>query len=657
MFFRLATNQLFSLKLVRLAAILALLWSAACSRGLAPSGPVRLAILRFENLSGDAGADWIGRALPEILQSGLEADRNIYTIPSQRLAATNASLGARRPGVPGISAERTAAMLLRANRLLYGQYSQARGRLRARVTTEDAATGQIAGVFEASANENDVGTLAASLARQISGQNLQIRVPPAGVLRPYAQALEAGDAAASSRLLEHAIAAGPDFGPPYRYLAELKIRARDPRGAAGLLESALSHGPALGDAERARIALSLAAIRNDLAARRSAAESLTALEPQDPANWQILGETAMAQRDAPAAANAYRKVTVLEPSDANAWNQLGYAACYADDLTGGLEALRKYQALRPGDPNAADSMGELNLIHGRFAEAEKIFLENARKNPGFLNGGDFHKAAMARLMTGDIRGATPIANEYLELREKAQDPSAGYYRAQWSWLTGKRKEAIAELERTATSLENGRFRESASQAYTELAIWRLMLGNREEARQAAARAAAQAGPATSGMAGLALYLAQPPASPEEWASRAARVFPNAPEGSLQDAVLGYALLLEKDFPAAAAALSRYAGLSLASPDPVPAMALAWARLESGKIEPAAQTLRWNPVPSSTGPGSFAAFYFPRIFYLRGLLAQKQGRTGEARANYRLFLQLSGPDPLQWGEEARAQAAL
>ena len=441
MFSRLANNRPCSLKTVRLAAILALLWSGACARRQAPSGPVRLAILRFENLSGDAGADWIGRALPEVLQIGLEADRNLYAIPAQRLAATNATLGARRPGVPGISTERTAAVLLRADRLLYGQYSQVRGRLRARVTTEDAATGKI-DVFEASAGENDIGSLTAALAREISGQNLKIRVPPAGALRPYAQALETGDAAASAQLLELAIAAAPDFGPSYRYLAELKVRARDTGAAVSLLESALSRGAALGEAERARIALSLAAIRNDPAARRLAAESLTSLEPQDPANWQVLGDTAMAQRDAAAAAKAYRNVAALEPTDANAWNQLGYAAAYADDLAGGLEALRKYQALRPGDPNAADSMGELNLIHGRFADAEKIFLENARKNPAFLNGADFFKAAMARLMTGDIPGATSIANQYLDLRDKAKDPSAGYYRAQWTWLTGKRMEAI-----------------------------------------------------------------------------------------------------------------------------------------------------------------------------------------------------------------------
>jgi hypothetical protein len=47
-------------------------------------------------------------------------------------------------------------------------------------------------------------------------------------------------------------------------------------------------------------------------------------------------------------------------------------------------------------------------------------------------------------------------------------------------------------------------------------------------------------------------------------------------------------------------------------------------------------------------------YFPRIFYLRAVAAEKQGKPGEARENRRIFKALSGPDPLLWGEELKAQ---
>ena len=48
------------------------------------------------------------------------------------------------------------------------------------------------------------------------------------------------------------------------------------------------------------------------------------------------------------------------------------------------------------------------------------------------------------------------------------------------------------------------------------------------------------------------------------------------------------------------------------------------------------------------------FYIPRILYLRGLLAEKEGRAGDARSYYDKFLAVSGPDPLLWGEEKKVR---
>ena len=42
--------------------------------------------------------------------------------------------------------------------------------------------------------------------------------------------------------------------------------------------------------------------------------------------------------------------------------------------------------------------------------------------------------------------------------------------------------------------------------------------------------------------------------------------------------------------------------------------------------------------------------------LARLLAQ-ENRRDEARTQYRTFLNLSGSDPLAWGEEAKARSAL
>jgi hypothetical protein len=120
-----------------------------------------------------------------------------------------------------------------------------------------------------------------------------------------------------------------------------------------------------------------------------------------------------------------------------------------------------------------------------------------------------------------------------------------------------------------------------------------------------------------------------------------------------DLALAYALLLGNQFQPASAALKQiYDSGEQADGEGLPVL-LAWAYLESGRDSDAAPLLRINPVPSPSGTGPFLTFYFPRIFYLRGLAADKAGKRDEAAADYQLFRKLSGSDPLVWGEESKA----
>jgi hypothetical protein len=85
--------------------------------------------------------------------------------------------------------------------------------------------------------------------------------------------------------------------------------------------------------------------------------------------------------------------------------------------------------------------------------------------------------------------------------------------------------------------------------------------------------------------------------------------------------------------------------------------LAWSYLQTGNVKDAAALLRANPIPPATGLTPYMGFYLPRLFYLRGQLAEKEGRREDAREQYRKFLDLSGVDALAWGEEKKARAAL
>jgi len=248
---------------------------------------------------------------------------------------------------------------------------------------------------------------------------------------------------------------------------------------------------------------------------------------------------------------------------------------------------------------------------------------------------------VARLMTGDIAGADKLAGQFAAARSAAHDPSVPILNAEWLWMSGRRKAGYRALEQFARGAESGPSRELASRAYSQLAVWSLLAGDRPAAEQMSAKGAALPGPASGAEAAIVRFLAQPPAPAAEWEARAARLIPNPAQHATRDTVLAYALLLSGEFAPAAEVLRRlYDSGSEANNESLPVL-LAWSYLETSREKDAAPLLQSNPVPPMTGPGFFTGFYFPRIFDLRARLAEKQGRPGEAAANGKLFAALAG----------------
>ena len=59
---------------------------------------------------------------------------------------------------------------------------------------------------------------------------------------------------------------------------------------------------------------------------------------------------------------------------------------------------------------------------------------------------------------------------------------------------------------------------------------------------------------------------------------------------------------------------------------------------------------------AAGINPLLSLYFPRLYYLRGRLADHQGKHDQALQNYRLFLKLSGDSPDIWDDMRRAREA-
>lgn len=632
--------------------LIALLALAGCGNKAAPKAD-RIAILRFENLSPDASLSWVGRALSEVVASQLATAPGIQAISSIQLHAFDRLLGPRPISAPGISSESTQAGLAGATRVVYGEYTVRNGKLEAAVTIEDLSTRHMIGTFNVSAPAGNVLGAANEIARLISPKAGAYATASGEALAEYIRALESVDPQLMEQKLAVAIQADPDFSRPYRLLAQERSQRGDRAGATAVIEQALARGERIPPAERARLELQAAEISMNTNARHTALQAVVKVEPADPLMWRALGESYVARHDYRHGMESLQKAVEFEPRESNTWNSLGYAAAYAGDLTTATAALRRYQALSPNDANPLDSLGDVYFASGKLLEAEQFYLDAFQKNPDFLNQGDLLKAAIARLFTGDRATADQAAERYFNARAQAKDPILEYRRAQWQWLTGRRREAIRQMQAFADANESTPLRDTAARAYAELALWNLMLGDRTAAQQLSGKGIRIASPQARGNAFVSAFLAMPAAGPSEWSVRAERAFAGPNAAGIRDFALAYALLVNSEFQAAQLLLKQtWESGTPAADEGLPVM-LAWTLLETGKPQEAAPLLRFNPVANANGLTPYASFYLPRIFYLRGVLAQKEGRTSDADAEFKKFLTLSGDVPLVWGEEKKA----
>ncbi|MDQ6704666.1 MAG: tetratricopeptide repeat protein [Acidobacteriota bacterium] len=638
---------MFSNRARRIAALCLSFLLIGCSRSAAP-GVERIAVLRFENLTPDRSLDWMGRAASEIVADELSAGRDVYVLSSATLHRFDPMLGgARPPAAAGISAEIGKALLAGATRLIYGQISLVTGKLRISASEEDVTTRKILRVVSAAGSSStDLLSAADRIARDLSPRVRPFSTRNVEALHEYSLALEAPPSEAGMHY-ERAVAADPNFGAAYVKWARMAIVQQSREGFDKILAQAKSRGNAIPEMERAQLAVDGVNLQADPKGSIDALSADARLNPNDPDILRALATVELGARRYTDAIRHYEDALRTLPSNAELLNQLGYAQMFAGDYPGAMKALGEYQRLRPNEPNPLDSLGDANFYFGNFGEAEKFYLQAHAKNPGDVN--DLLKAAHARLMTGDIAGANQIFAQYRKGRT-AQDELAAFRTAEWQYLTGQRAEAVQNLSQLATV---AKIPAIVSAAAAQAAIWQLQLGNRPRAREYAARAAAVQ---PSPLSALTSMLCEEAASVQDLRAPIDRTFPGVQNAAARRLALGYALLFARNFTEAAPVWNEIAKEAAPS-DQAPQVLYGWTLAATGRIREAAPFLRWNPLPQPNSAADFTCLVYPRIFYLRALLLEKEGHKADAQREYNVFLKLLGSADDIFGEKKRAQDAL
>jgi hypothetical protein len=207
--------------------------------------------------------------------------------------------------------------------------------------------------------------------------------------------------------------------------------------------------------------------------------------------------------------------------------------------------------------------------------------------------------------------------------------------AEWEFLTGRRQQAVATLQRALPALQG----DAQAAALCDLAIWKLQSGDETEAAGLAARAV-QASVSDRARALSALCVA------------VADRRQNADSAVAQ----AYRSVFARDFRSAAPEIEKQYLATDPMKDGQVRSLLAWALVETGRNAEASKLLALYPFPF-TAESPFSLLVFPRYLFLRAVEEERGNKRAEARRDYKLFLEYSGDVTDIFGDEARARKSL
>jgi tetratricopeptide (TPR) repeat protein len=530
---------------------------------------LRLQILPLENLSPQSTQDWQGRLAPFILTSDLS-------------------------GIPHLIAD-SRQPDPRANRVLQGYYDVHGDRMSLHATLEDPHRLKTLRVIVRQGPKSaGLLPLIDEVARDLNSGARTFPTRDPASLQSFSDALSAADPGVRLRLFQTATVQNPKFSSAFLALAETRLAQGD---RAGAVEAAMQGKKVSTNAtELAEFDYLASTARNDLAGREKAMRELVRQTPDDAQAIRTLAEIHALQRRFKEAAADYEAIARLEPDDPVTLNQLAYMDGYAHDLAGARAMIEKYRALvGPNDTNPTDTLGEIYFYNAEFAEAEKAFLQAG-------GGRELLKAAEAHLMTGDVGGADSLFDKYMGQQQHPREME----RAEWEFLTGRRKQAMARAEKLMATPDD-----AGALAAAQLSLWRLQTGDRGSAAKLAEKASAQAvSPATKSLASVCRFLTQTPVRLSQ--------FPN---------LNAMALILNQQFGDAIPVLEALLAETNPAKDAQVRTLLAWAYVETGNIEKAKPLVELYPLPLPSNEPVFVSLLFPRFLQVRAV-ALKENRTQE-----------------------------
>jgi tetratricopeptide (TPR) repeat protein/tRNA A-37 threonylcarbamoyl transferase component Bud32 len=364
-----------------------------------------IAVISFENQTGDASFDYLQKAIPDLLITSLERRGELYVATWERMQDLLGQLGEKDVKVIDRRQGFELCRLEGIETIVLGSYIKAGETFATDVKVLDVGTKRLLrsagskGEGVSSIINRQIDELTREISRGIAtvpNDDPAAEAPIADVttssMEAYKHYLEGRENydklyyQEALRAFQKAVEIDPDFAMAHYELARTHFALQDVQASQSALRKAYALILKTTEKERLRIErLYAGSIERDPEKGLRLRQQLVERYPRDKESFYDLGQYYFDLPDRDRAIDAFRKALELDPNYGLAHLYLGWIYLDGGDHPKAIEHLEKYAALSPGEANPLDTLAEAYFWMGRVDESLVKYREALEIKPDFDN--------------------------------------------------------------------------------------------------------------------------------------------------------------------------------------------------------------------------------------------------------------------------------
>jgi serine/threonine protein kinase/Flp pilus assembly protein TadD len=435
-----------------------------------------IAVISFENQTGESSYDYLQKAIPNLLITSLERSNNVEVMTWERMHDLLEQMG--KPEVEVIDRDLGYELCRRegVQAIVLGSFVMAGDMFATDVKVLDVTTKRL--LKSASSRGEGISSILKSqideLSREISkgigipagtsgqkGQSIAtVTTESMEAYQHYLKGKESFDKFyfdEAERHFEKALELDPRFAMAHFMLGQIYLQRSERDAAIEAYTQAKAFFDRATEKEKLYIESECANwLERDSGKRLQLLQELARKYPKEKEVHQDLGNIYQSREMYNEALESYLKAFELDPNWGYVLNSLGYTYSDMGDYEKAIEFFERYASLSPGDANPVDSMAEQYFRMGRLDEAIAKYEEALEIRPDFDSG---LRLAIVYAFREEYAQAQAQLDRFIARVSSPGRKAEGYlWRGIFSFLAGKREDAfgfLAELETFADRIRTG----------------------------------------------------------------------------------------------------------------------------------------------------------------------------------------------------------